>query len=145
MRKQAKDTQTFLIDTNVFISAVKSPRKGGALNLLLKIIGEPAIHLVGNDLLVEEMLRYAQLLRSETALAIVSALLTKMEIVEVKENYRRACKPYIPTPDKADILHAATCLQTGAILITNDRHFDKINDAGVVEVWDIAMAIESLG
>ncbi|MEE8402449.1 MAG: PIN domain-containing protein [Candidatus Hydrothermarchaeaceae archaeon] len=144
MRKQAKDTRTFLIDTNVFVSAVKRPRKGGALNLLLKIIGEPTIHLVGNDLLVEEMLRYAQLLRSETALAIVSTLLTKMEIVEVKENYRRACKPYISTPDRADILHAATCLQTDSILITNDRHFDKINDAGVVEVWDITRAIKNL-
>jgi predicted nucleic acid-binding protein len=144
MRKQAKGTQTFLIDTNVFISAVKKPRKGGALNLLLRIVGEPSIHLVGNDLLVEEMLRYAQLLRSETALAIVSALLAKMEIVKVKENYRRACKPYIFTPDKADILHAATCLQMDSILITNNRHFDKIKEAGIIEVWDVSKAIKNL-
>ena len=144
MRKQARDTQTFLIDTNVFISAIKRPRRGGALDLLLKIIGEPAIHIVGNDLLVEEMLRYAQLLRSETTLAMVSALLEKMETIEVKETYRRACKPYISTPDKADILHAATCLQTNSTMITNDRHFKKINDTGIIEVWDITRAIKNL-
>ncbi len=126
------------------ISAVKRPRRGGALDLLLRIIGEPAIHIVGNDLRVEEMLRYAQLLRSETTLAMVSALLEKMEIMEVKETYRRACKPYISTPDKADILHAATCLQTDSILITNDRHFKKINDAGIIKVWGISRAIENL-
>lgn len=133
-----------MIDTNVFISAIKNPRKGGALNLLLKIIGNSNVHLVGNELLVEEMLRYAQLLKSETALAIVSSLLSKMEVVEVKKNYRRACKPYIATPDKADILHGATCLQTDSILITNDRHFNKIKEAGIIEVWSISKAIKNL-
>ncbi|NOZ76360.1 MAG: type II toxin-antitoxin system VapC family toxin [Euryarchaeota archaeon] len=132
-----------MIDTNVFISAVKKPG-GGALKLLLKVLEDPSIVLVGNDLLVEEFLRYAQLLGSRTALALVSALLEKTDVVMVKRNYILACKPHITTPDKADILHAATCLQTDSILITNDRHFDRIKKAGIVEVWGITEALKRL-
>jgi len=38
------------------------------------------------------------------------------------------------TPDPADIAHAATCLQEDAISITDDRHFERIRDEGIVEV-----------
>ena len=67
-----------------------------------------------------------------------------MEIVRVAKNYRKICKAYIKTPDKADIMHVATCLQTGAILITNDRHFDKIRDEGIIEVWNLSKTIKKL-
>jgi hypothetical protein len=41
-------------------AAVKNPtRQTDTLRLLLKLIREPGIRLVGNDLLVEEMPRYA--------------------------------------------------------------------------------------
>jgi len=50
----------------------------------------------------------------------------------------------VTTPDPADVLHAATCLQERAVLVTNDRHFDRIREEGIVEVWDIAKAIRSL-
>ena len=145
MRKSRRDTRTFLLDTNVFISAIKEPKKQtAALKLILKIAEDPRIKLVGNDLLAEEMLRYTELLKSETAVMILSTLLAKMEIVKVSGNYRKICKMYIETPDKADILHAATCLQTGSILITNDRHFDKIADERIIEVWNIGEALKRL-
>jgi len=35
-------------------------------------------------------------------------------------------------------------LQEGAVLITNDRHFDKINDEKIIEVWSISKAIKEL-
>lgn len=145
MKKPARDIRTFLVDTNAFIAAVKNPQKHtNTLGLLLRIIDDPSIMLVGNDLLVEEMLRYAQLFRSETALTILSALLAKTDMVDIKGNYIKACRPYISTPDKADVLHAATCLQTGSILITNDEHFDRIKEEGIIEVWDILEAIGDL-
>ena len=33
-----------------------------------------------------------------------------------------------PANEPADTLHAATCLQESAILITNDKHFDQKRD-----------------
>jgi len=144
MRRLKSATQTFLLDTNLFISAIKHPRKQtGTLGLILHIIGEPTINLVGNDLLVEEMARYAELLTSETAATILHALIAKMEIVNVQQNYLKICKGYIETPDKADILHAATCLQTNAVLISNDHHFQKIRDEGIIKVWTAAEAIKN--
>jgi len=70
-------------------------------------------------------------LKSETAAVLVSALLDKMELVSVSTNYRKICKAHIRTPDKADVLHAAACLQTDPILITNDKHFDRIKKEGL--------------
>ena len=83
-------------------------------------------------------------MKSQTAAIIVAALLTKTTMVKVPRNYRKICKTYIETPDRADILHAGTCLQTGAILITNDHHFDRIRKEGIIKVWSIAEAIERL-
>jgi predicted nucleic acid-binding protein len=83
-------------------------------------------------------------LKSQTAAVLVSALLDKMEFVQVSRKYRKICKAHIRTPDKADVLHAATCLQTGAILITNDKHFDRIKKKGLIEVWSIGEAVKKL-
>jgi hypothetical protein len=63
-----------LIDSNVFVAAIKNPRKRTrTLELLLKMIEDPTIGLVGNDLLMYEMVRYAELLKSPTAAALVAA------------------------------------------------------------------------
>lgn len=143
MRRRKRDTLRFLIDTNVLISAVKNPR-GETLKLLVRLIEDPSITLVGNDLLVEEYLKYARILKSETVFWIVSALLGRMELVTVEEGHIRACGPYVDTPDKVDILHAATCLMAGSILITNDRHFDRLGNAKIVNVWSIPKALEEM-
>ena len=134
-----------MLDTNVFVSAIKEPTKQtNTLKLIIKIVNDPTLKLVGNYLLAHEMLRYAELLKSETAATLLAVLLSKMEIVRVAKNYRKICKAYIKTPDKADIMHAATCLQTGAVLITNDRHFDKISDEEIIEVWSVSKSIKNL-
>ncbi len=145
MQKLRISIQTFLLDTNVFIAAIKDPkRQTRTLQLLLKIIKNPSIRLVGNILLAEEMRRYVELFKSKTTAMLISALLGKMELVRVSENYVRICETYIRTPDKADILHAATCLQTGAALITNDRHFDRIKKKDIIKVLSVSEAIRKL-
>lgn len=145
MRRLKSATQIFLLDTNVFISAIKDPRRQtGTLRLILHLIGDPSIGLIGNDLLVEEMIRYAEFLGSETAATLLHALIAKMEIVEVQENFLKICRSYIETPDKADILHAASCLQTNAVLISNDHHFNRVRDEGIIKVWGITEAIKKL-
>ncbi len=145
MKRLEPNIQTFLLDTSVFISAIKEPkRQTGTLKLIIKMISEPNVKMVGNYLLAYELIRYAEVLKSETAATLLAALLSKMEVIEVSKSYRKICSKYIKTPDKADILHAATCLQTGAILITNDRHFDKMRDEGIIEVWDVSKAIREL-
>lgn len=134
-----------MLDSNVFIAAIRSPQKQtNTLRLLVKIIEEEDIRLVADELLVEEMLRYAELLKSQTAATLSAALLRKTAVVRVSENYRKICKGYIETPDRADILHAATCLQTGPMMITNDHHFDRMRKEGIIEIWSISEAIEKL-
>jgi len=36
------------------------------------------------------------------------------------------------------------CIKTGAIIITNDKHFEKIGKEGLIKVWNIKKAIEEL-
>ncbi|MFW6111115.1 MAG: PIN domain-containing protein [Thermoproteota archaeon] len=145
MTRSKSDTQIFLLDTNPFISAIKHPRKKtGTLRLILYIIQDPNLRLVGNDLLVEEMARYAELFRSETAATLLYALIAKMELIHVQQNHIKICKSYMETPDKMDILHAATCLQTNAVLISNDHHFHHIREEGIISVWTATQAISKL-
>jgi predicted nucleic acid-binding protein len=67
-------TQTFLLDSNVFIAAIKNPRKQtDTLKLLVRIIEDTKIELVADELLLDEMLRYAELLKSQTAATLVEA------------------------------------------------------------------------
>jgi len=142
MKRLEPNTQAFLLDNNVFISAIRDPTKQtDTLKLIMRIMEDTNIRLVGNDLLAEEMLRYAELLKSQTATLIVASLLSKTMIVKVSENYIKICKSYLKTHNRADILHAATCLQTNSTLITNDKHFDAIRDEGVIRVWNITEAI----
>ena len=92
-----------------------------------------------------EMEKYAQVFESKRGNEILQKLIDRTEVIDVKEKFLRLCKSYFPEDELIDIYHAATCLQEGAILITNDRHFDKINDEKIIEVWSITRAIEEFG
>jgi predicted nucleic acid-binding protein len=134
-----------LLDTNVFIAAIKDPKKETkTLQLILEMIEREDVYLVGDEFLAEEMVRYAEEFKSETASWILSALLEKMELIEAGENFIKICMNYIKTPNKADIIHAAVCLKIDAILITNDTHFNKIRDEGIIKVWGISRGIKEL-
>lgn len=121
---------------------MKNPR-GDTFKLLLLII-EEEISLVGNDFLVEEFIRYGELFKSEMAFLILSAVVSKMDIVLVRENFIRVCRPYFKTQNPVDVVHAATCLQSDAILITNDKDFNELKNQRIIQVWNISEAIKSL-
>ncbi len=145
MPASERTTRTFLLDTNVFVAAVKNPRRETAtLRFLLALLDRDDVRLVGNPYWVEEMVRYAEEFRSETAAWLVGALLSRTRVVRVARNFIVVVAKFVTTPDPADLLHAATCLQERAVLVSNDRHFDRIRDEGVIEVWSISKAIRSL-
>lgn len=137
-----KDPQSVLLDTNVFVSAVKDARRATAtFRLIVRLLERSDIRLVGNDLLALESLRYAEAFPSPTATALVAAILEKMEIVRVEERFLSACAPYFPSDETADCVHATTCLQTAAVLVTTDRHFNRIHADGVIELLTASEAI----
>lgn len=137
--------QQFLVDANVFVAAIKSPgKKTRTLDLIIEVISNQGIHLIGNDLLLLEYEKYAEKFKSETASHLIKRLRDKMRIVELDENYIKTCSKYIPKNEVVDIVHAATCLQEKSIMITNDKHFDKISKERVIEVWSTSIAIEHL-
>jgi len=64
-----------LLDTNVLVAAMKNPaRETETLRLLIRIIENQRIRLVADELLLEEMLRYAEILKSPTAATISAAI-----------------------------------------------------------------------
>lgn len=129
----------FLIDTNLFIAAIKSA-SGRSAELLIKLIEGPW-DLVADDILIAEYERYATALDSPSLFVVV---LNREVIVEQSEEDILTCKPFFPPTAAADIVHAAACLHSGAILITNDSHFKNIRDAGIIQVWSISEAIRRL-
>ncbi len=136
------DPQLVLLDTNVCVSAVKKPLKETeTFRLIIHLLEDEGFSLVGSDILALELLRYAEQFPSATAATLATAMLEKMSIVRVEERFIVACSPYFPPSSLADCLHAATCLQTGAVFVSNDRDFDKIRKAGLVDVLTTSEAI----
>ena len=76
MKRSDPAAATFLLDNNVFVSAIMDPaRETATLRLILEMIRNKDIALVGNEFLAEEMARYAESFRSETAALLLHALL----------------------------------------------------------------------
>ena len=144
----------FVVDTNVFVAAIKPFSKSGhgrastetsSLALLLRLINDDELELFANKWLLDEYKRLGEELSSETSDLILGQLAAKMrEATELEEKAVARCRPYLPDREDADVLHAATCLQSRAVLITNDRDFDRIKESGIIEVWSISHAIRRL-
>lgn len=108
---------------------------------LLFALLDGSTELVANNALLAEYEKYAQELEAGY---IFFYLKSRVVLIDQSEEEVQKCKPFFPESQASDIVHAATCLHTEAILITNDRHFEKIRDAGLVQVWTISEAIKKL-
>jgi predicted nucleic acid-binding protein len=127
------------------VAAIAHPRREtGTLRLILHLIEDDGVRLVGNIYLAEEMIRYTEVYPSETATLLIEALASKMEFVDIEAKHLKICRGFIGTSDPSDVAHAATCLQTGSTLISDDRHFDKIRDEEIIDVWGTKGAFDEL-
>jgi len=116
----------------------------GTLKLILHILTDAEIKLIGDHYLAEEMIRYTEVYPSETAISLLDAIASKTTFIEVETRYLKICRNYMGTDDLIDIYHAAACLQTGSTLISDDHHFNKIRDEGILNVWSTKKAINEL-
>jgi len=127
------------------VAAIANPlRATGTLKLILHLISDDDVELVGDRYLAEEMIRYAEVFPSETAATLLEATASKMRIINVEAKYVKICGGYIGTSDLSDIYHAAACLQSGSVLISDDGHFNRIRDEGIISVWGTNQAIKEL-
>ncbi len=138
----AGDPQAILLDTNVFVAAVRHPMRGTAtFRFLVSLLHRADIRLVANEVLAEGYVRYAKAFPSPTASALLSALLARVEILRVEDRFLLACAPFLRSGTTSDRVHAATCLQTGAVLVSNDRDFERIRKAGLIETLTVTEAL----
>lgn len=131
----------FLLDTNVFIASAKSGWTR-TTDLVLRLI-EGEEDLIGNEALIGEYRKYARSL-GEYGELLLDHLLQEVIVLEIPETVVAQCIPFFPEGQYADVLHAATCLSAGGILISNDKHFEKIRQEELIEVWTISEAIAKM-
>ena len=131
----------FLLDTNVFIAAVKRGWTKTTELVIRLIDGQE--DLIADEALIGEYGRYAKDL-GDFGQLLLYRLLQKVVVLEQSDEEIARCLPFFPESQEADVLHAATCLSAGGILISNDKHFEKIRSAGIIEVWTISEAIDRL-
>ena len=94
-KRSGKSIRRFLVDTNLFIAAIKNPkRETASLRLLMELTDDTTIVLIGNEFLIMEMEKYAQVFESKRGKEIL--------------------RSYFPKDELIDIYHAATCLQEGS-------------------------------
>jgi len=129
----------YLLDNTVFIAAVKL-KWTKSTQLIYHLLDSPA-ELFANELLIFEYEKYARALGTHELLNYM-----KKSVIQVNPSQEEidACAPFFPESELADIVHAATCFYADAILITNDNHFNKIKNSGLVEVWSNTKAIKIL-
>lgn len=135
-----EENTKFLIDTNIFIAAVK---KGWTktTELVLRLLSNPEFVPVANDVLLAEYAKYAKAFDAENFLEFMRL---RVIIVNPSDEEIKVCRQYFPENEVADAIHAATCLKTNSVLITNDKHFDPIKKAGLIEVWNTSEAISRI-
>src|SRR2546425_1233758 len=63
---------------------------------------------------------------------LVAKIEAEMEAIPFEDRFVRACEPYFGAKGVKDCVHAATCLQLRATLVSNDHDFDAIERAGVI-------------
>ena len=129
----------FLIDSNLFIAAVKG--RWTKSSELLSVLLEGSMELVANKALLSEYEKYAGELEAEY---IFGYMKRRVILIDQTVGELEIFSPFFPKSQAADIVHAATCLHAGAVLISNDRHFEKIKESGLMEVWTISEAIKKL-
>ena len=144
LRKRAtsllKRDSRFVLDNNLIIASVKSGWTRST-DLLFTIILSDA-ELYGNLELLNEYEKYIHKFLGVYPLFVL--LRNRIALVDPGIDSLMSCKPYFPESQYADVVHAATCLETGAVMITNDVHFNRINDSGLIKVWNISLAIKEL-
>jgi predicted nucleic acid-binding protein len=135
-----------LVDASVFVAAIhRQDKVTGTRRLLTHLVNDPRVSLVANPYLVQEYLDHSAELESEKLAELVELLLDKCELLEVESRFVTACAEVIGKDDPADLMHAATCLKLGAILIARDKRFDALKKKNMVEVWSIEDAMLKFG
>jgi hypothetical protein len=80
------------------------------------LINDDELELFANRWLLDEYKRLGEELSSETSELILGQLTAKMEATELEEKAVARCRPCLPDGEDADVMHAATCLQSRAVL-----------------------------
>jgi len=99
------------------------------------------VELFANELLIFEYEKYAKTLGTYELLDYLKKSIIQVNPSQVEIDI---CAAFFPESELSDIVHAATCLYSDAILITNDNHFNKIKKAKIIEVWSNTKAIKRL-
>ncbi|MBE8539846.1 PIN domain-containing protein [Geoglobus acetivorans] len=101
------------------------------------------IELIGNSILLAEFKKYEKLL-GKSGRILLEIIRDRIQLIEPDYESIEVCKRFMPENEFADLYHASTCLKAEAVMITNDKHFDKIKKAGLIRVWSISEAIKEL-
>jgi len=98
--------------------------------------------LIANEILLKEYEKYAEKLGPKSK-KFFQILDENCKRVEPNEKYISDCKEHFDD-SLADVVHAASCLKHGSIILTNDKDFDEIKDSELIEVWGISKAIKKI-
>ncbi|HLB69979.1 MAG: PIN domain-containing protein [Candidatus Methanoperedens sp.] len=128
-----------MVDTNLLIAAIKKYTR--STDLLVYLLTNPEIELIANDVLLGEYSKFALKLGALEFFELINSVVA---VVNPSKECVMNCKQYFPKNEMADAVHAATCLQYDAVLISNDKHYDKIRNMKIIEVWKISEAIKKL-
>lgn len=130
----------FVLDNNLIIAAIKSGWKKSTDLLSTILLSDAAIY-VNKELLFE----YEKYINKILGLPHLFLLIQKRStLIDPSMESLLVCRRFFPESEFADAVHAAKCFEVGAILTSNDAHFDAIKESDLIEVWKISEAIAKI-
>lgn len=130
----------FVLDNNLIIAAIKSGWKKSTDLLFTILLSDAAIY-VNKELLFE----YEKYINKILGLPHLFLLIQRRStLIDPSMESLLVCRRFFPESEFADAVHAATCFEAKAILISNDAHFDAIKESDLIEVWKISEALAKI-
>ena len=114
----------FVLDNNLIIAAIKSGWKKSTDLLFTILLSDAAIY-VNKELLFE----YEKYINKILGLPHLFLLIQRRStLIDPSMESLLVCRRFFPESEFADAVHAATCFEAKAVLISNDAHFDAIKE-----------------
>ena len=137
------------LDVCVFVSAAKGSEP--CTEVVELSLGRGEIELVTNWVLVNELMRISTELKAEDEKSyrilkgIVEEFVSRSYTVDPEASTVKMCYERLPEGEFAGAVHAATCVEANAVMVTRDKRLLDLRDTGLIDAynpWEFLEALE---
>ncbi|WP_456482176.1 type II toxin-antitoxin system VapC family toxin [Methanopyrus sp.] len=136
------------LDVSVFVSAIKGSET--CVEIVERTLGRDEVELVTNWILVNELMRMSVELKTGNGKCyrllkgMVEEFVRRSYTVDPERSTVRMCYERLPDGEYASAVHAATCVEANAVMVTRNKSLLDLREAGLIEAYNPREFLEML-